>query len=60
MELPPIYLSLSASDLNTGNSGIAATYYTIDGGSVQSYTAGTYVPALGSGGIDGNGTQTVT
>ena len=49
-----IYFQLGASDAGTGNSGIAATYYTIDGGSQQTYTTGSYIQ------VAGNGQHTVT
>jgi hypothetical protein len=49
-----IYFLLSATDANTGNSGIAATYYTIDGGSPQTYTSAAHIQ------VAGNGQHTVT
>jgi hypothetical protein len=49
-----IYFQLSATDANTGNSGIAATYYTIDGRSQPTYTSGSYIQ------VAGNGQHTVT
>jgi hypothetical protein len=40
---------LSANDFSAGNSGIAATYYTLDGQPQLTYTSGTYIAVTGNG-----------
>ena len=58
----PIYVTLSANDYATGNTGIAATYYILDGGTQTTYTALSYITVSGAGkhtlsywSVDGSG-----